>query len=730
MRSFSAACLFALLATASPALSAEGMWLPRQAPEVAKQLKDAGLALDPAALSNLNAAPMNAIASLGGCSASFVSPQGLVATNHHCVYGSIQYNSKPGQDYLTDGFLAKTLAEEAPAAPGSRVFVIEDLRDVTRDMMKGVTPKLSGFDRNAKLEDNRKALIAACEKQPNRRCDVRPYFGGSTYFLQQQLELQDVRLVYAPAGAIGNYGGEVDNWQWPRHTGDFGFYRAYVAPDGSSAPYSAENVPYKPKAWLKIAQDGVKDGDFVMVAGFPGTTERHRTAGETKAYYERIYPRQQKLLAGYSDQIMALTAGNEDATIKYASILRGTDNYKKKIAGQLAGAEAISLQQKKAAQERAFRAWATAEPKRAARLTPVVAELDKVTAEAADATLRDLTASTIDRAQLLSAARELYRWAKEREKPDVQREPGYQNRDRRLLAERLTRIERRFVTTVDRGLFEAALVEYRTLPADDRNAAFERTLGEIGLDRLYAGTKLGDTQTRLAWMDRPAAEFERSTDPFIRLAVAMYPEEIAGEHVAKDRAGRLQAARSAYMAAYRDYAEAQGQALYPDANGSLRFTWGKVTGRARDGMRYEPFTTAAGIVEKDTGREPFNAPRKQLDLIAAKNFAPYASPELGTLPVNFLSTVDITNGNSGSATLNSRGEFVGLAFDGTIEGIISDWWFDDNLTRTIHVDSRYMRWVMDKIDGADRLLTEMGIGAGTTSGGAEAVDAQLGREGR
>jgi hypothetical protein len=699
----------AWLASAAPAVAGEGMWLPRQAPEVAGALKDAGLALDPVALSNLQAAPMNAIASLGGCSASFVSPQGLVVTNHHCVYGSIQYNSKPGQDYLADGFLAKAQADEVRAAPGTRIFVIEDLRDVTREMTAGVTAKLSGFDRDAKLEANRKALIAACEKQPNRRCDVRPYFGGSTYMLQQQLELQDVRLVYAPARGIGNYGGEVDNWQWPRHTGDFGYYRAYVAPDGSSAPYSPNNVPYRPKAWLKLAEDGLKAGDFVLVAGFPGNTNRHRTAAETQAFFGKIYPRQQKLTADYADQIMALTAGNADAAIRYASILRGLENTKKNLGGQLAGAEAIDLQSKKAAQEAAFRGWIAGDPKRAAQLGPVVAELDKVAAEAADATLTNLSAATINRAQLLTAARELYRWAKEREKPDAQREPGYQDRDRRLFSERMTQIERRFVPAVDRGLFEAALVQYRTLPQADRNAGFERVLGEVGLDKAYAETTLGDTATRLGWLDKPAAAFEASADPFIRMAVAMYPEAMALERRTKDRAGRMQAARSAYMAAYRAYAASKGEAIYPDANGSLRFTFGKVMGRARDGMRYDPFTTAAGIVEKNTGREPFDAPKTQLDRIAAGDFGGYTAPALGTLPVNFLSTVDTTGGNSGSATLNARGELVGLLFDGTIEGIISDWWFDDGLTRSIHVDSRYMLWVMDKVDNAQRLLDEMGV---------------------
>lgn len=228
---------FATLAflLAAPAAADEGMWLPRQTPGLAAMLKSKGMQIDPATLADLQKAPMNAIASLGGCSAAFLSPQGLVATNHHCVYGSIQYNSKPGQDYLTDGFLAPTLAGEVPAAPGTRIFVIEDLREVTSDMNRAVTSKLSGVQRFEQMEANRKALIAACEKQPSRRCDVRAYYGGATYFLQQQLEIKDVRLVYAPAGGIGNFGGETDNWMWPRHTGDFGFYRAYVAPNGTSA---------------------------------------------------------------------------------------------------------------------------------------------------------------------------------------------------------------------------------------------------------------------------------------------------------------------------------------------------------------------------------------------------------------------------------------------------------------------------------------------------------------
>lgn len=701
-----AAALTGLLASTA-AQAEEGMWLPRQTPSLAAELKAKGMQIDPATLADLQKAPMNAIASLGGCSAAFLSPQGLVATNHHCVYGSIQYNSKPGQDYLTDGFLAADFAGELPAAPGTRIYVIEDLRDVTRDMNKGVTTRLTGAARHEKMEANRKALVTACEKQPNRRCDVRAYFGGATYYLQQQLEIKDVRLVYAPAGGIGNFGGETDNWMWPRHTGDFGFYRAYVAPDGTSAPYAATNVPYKPKSWLKVATEGVKENDFVMVAGFPGTTSRLATAAEAKFNFDTMTPVQQQLLNDYSAAIEKATAGDPDATIKYASIIKGADNYKKKYLGEMAGADRIGLAARKDAAEAEYRAWIAADPKRNALYNP--AALDALVAEANQSALDSARMGTLSRAQLLGAARNLYRWSKERQKPDAQRDSGYQDRDLLPTQQRLTAIERRYVPKVDHALFEQALTEYRKAPADKRDAALEAKIAELGMDRIYSDTKLGDTATRLAWLDKSPAEFEASTDPFIQLAVASYPQDIAREAQAKDRAGKLQAARSAYMRGMLAFAESQGRTLYPDANGSLRFTYGKVTGKTVDGQSWTAFTTAEGLVVKQTGRGEFKAPQKAIDLIKAKDYGRWAAPTLGTLPVDFMSTVDITNGNSGSSTLNAKGEFVGLAFDGTLDGVISDWKFEPTINRTIHVDSRFMLWTMDKVDGAQRLLREMGV---------------------
>ncbi|MCB2072517.1 MAG: S46 family peptidase [Novosphingobium sp.] len=700
----------ALLLYAMPAAAEEGMWMPGQSDEIGAAMREDGLELDPAGLSRLDAAPLNAIVSLGGCSASFVSPVGLVVTNHHCVVGSLQYNSEAKRDYLTDGFLAEGRGDELPAAPGTRVYVIEDLRDVTAAMLKGVTSKLGGLDRYERLDANRKALITRCEKQPNRRCDVRPYYGGASYFLQQQLEVLDVRLVYAPALGIGSFGGDTDNWMWPRHTGDFGFYRAYVAPDGSSRTYAKDNVPYRPKSWLRIAGKGVKEGDFVMVAGFPGTTRRLRTAAEVRFNFAQYEPLWQRLLTDYAAQLKRATAGDREAQIRYASILQGAENYEKKLAGDLAGADAIGLDARKQAEEEAYRDWVGADPARQERYSAAIDALDAVAAEYNAASLKGLRQSLLNRAQLLGSARLLYRWAKEQDKPDARRESGYQKRDRKLIADRLAQVERRFLSHVDRELFEAALDEYRQLPAEDRDAAFEALLAAIGLDRLYADTKLGDTATRLRWLDEPAAAFEASDDPFIKLAVALYPGDIAAELEEKERAGRTHAARSTYMKGLHAYRKSKGEPVYPDANGSLRLTWGKVAGRSRDGEIWTPFTTAEGLLAKHTGKGEFDAPDEAVAAIRAKDYGPHASPDLGTLPVDFLSTVDITNGNSGSATLNARGELVGLAFDGTLDGVISDWAFVPERNRTIHVDSRFMLWTMDKVDGAQRLLREMGVG--------------------
>ncbi len=495
--------LLAAVALASPTLAAEGMWLPSQAPKLAAQLKAEGLELPAAALADLNRAPMSAIASLGGCSASFVSPRGLVATNHHCIYGSIQVNSRPGRDLIKNGFLARTLAEELPATPSARVFVIDALDDVTAAMTAGVG-QLTGAARDAKLAANRKAIIAACEAKAGNRCDVRSYFGGAQYWRQTMLEIRDVRLVYAPAEGVGNFGGETDNWQWPRHTGDFGFYRAYVGPDGKPAAPSPNNVPYRPKAWLKMATGDLKAGDFVMIAGFPGVTERYRTLAETERWYGDIYPTQQRLLSEYSD-LIGREAKTDGERILYANLRKGADNYKKKILGQMDAARKADLVGRKRDEGAALGQWAALPANRATHAL-AISNYDSLIDQNLAAERGAIVSATLNRAQLLRAARLLYRWANERELADAAREPGYQDRDRQTLVDQLNLIGRQYDPRIDQAVLAQALGEYRKLPADSRNAGLDAALPQ-DLGTLYAGTKLGDAAERLAWLDRPASAF-------------------------------------------------------------------------------------------------------------------------------------------------------------------------------------------------------------------------------
>lgn len=697
---------------AGMAFAAEGMWLPAQAPEIATELAEAGLRIPARALADMHAAPMNAVVSLGGCSAAFVSPEGLVATNHHCTYGSIQYHSTPEKDYLTAGFLAGTPGEELPAAPGSRVLVMEELRDVSMPMQEGLSSRQSGAQRSATLERNRKALIAACEEQQGRRCDVRPYFGGSVWYLQQMLEIQDVRLVYAPPGSVGAFGGDSDNWQWPRHTGDFSLYRAYVAADGTPAPFSATNIPYRPRGHLKVATDDLQQGDFVLIAGYPGTTERYRTAAETNVWFGDIYPTWQRLLAEYS-ALIEKEAQTEGERIAYASLLRRADNYEKKIQGQIDAARTAGLLHIKADEDAGRLRWASAQPQ-ARAYRRAISDYEALLGQELRMTRAGLIAQSLDRVQMLRAARDLYRWAVERELPDAERTIGWQDRDRQALIDRLTAIDRQYVPRIDQAILMHALDEVRKLPEAERNLPLEQKIAGIGPDGLYAGTKLGNTADRLAWIDRPAREFRLSDDPFIQVAVAAFEREKAGDTRHREHEGRLSAARVAWMDVVRAHAAAEGRKIYPDANGSLRFTYGHVEGRKiSDGVEWTPFTTTRGLLEKETGKPPFNNPPELLDLVRGGDWGRFASPALGTLPVNFLSSTDITNGNSGSAVLNARGEFVGLAFDGTLEGMLADWHYDPEVARSIAVDARYMLWVMTRLDGADALVREMGVSVAT-----------------
>ena len=709
--------------TSFAAQADEGMWMPQQLPQVAQQLKAAGLELDPNTLTQLTEFPMGAVVSLGGCSASFVSPQGLVITNHHCVYNSVAVNSTPERDLLANGFLAKTFAEEVPAAPGSRVFVTEEVTNVTDQIIDKKVAKLTGKARIDAIEKNQKEMVAACEKTPGYRCTVPSYYGGLEFYRLKQLEIRDVRLVHAPPAGVGKFGGDTDNWMWPRHTGDYGFYRAYVSKDGKAAEFSKDNVPYKPKHVLKIADPSAsaKEGDFVMVLGYPGRTNRHRLPSEVESTFTWNYPAFVQASGDTLAIIERETKNDPAAKLKYAGQVAGVNNYYKNRKGMLTSYANSDFLQRKTAEHNALKAWVNANPARKAQYAADIEQAEQLIAER-DAGAKKSFYLGYAQPKFLSSARSLYRLANERAKPDAERKTGFQERDLQRWNAIVAGQDRTYDEKVDKALVLHFLSKYNAQPANEHDAAFDAALGikpgmseaelKGALDRIYAGSKLANTAERTAWLNKSPADFQASNDSFIKAAVAMYDASMRDEAKEEELAGKIQQAYGNYMRAKIAYMNSKGQAVYPDANGTLRVTFGKVTGRdvGADGTgSWTAFTTPKGIVAKHTGEGEFNAPAAQLAAIQAKDFGKYVDPKLKTVPVNYLATLDITGGNSGSAALNAKGELIGLAFDGTLDSIISDWDFNKAMTRSIQVDSRYMLWNMKHVDKADNLLKEMGV---------------------
>jgi hypothetical protein len=704
----------------SSAHAVEGMWQPAQLPGIAAILQQHGLKLDPKSLTDLTAYPMGAIVSLGGCTASFVSPKGLVVSNHHCVYGALQLNSTAQNNLIEKGFLAKTRADELSAGPSARVYVTEEIRDVTPQITGKLDDTMSGADRYKAIEMAIKEQVKGCESD-GYRCDVYSFHGGYSYQLIKQLEIKDVRLVYAPPNSIGKFGGDVDNWMWPRHTGDFGYLRAYVSKEGKSAPFSTDNVPYEPRHVLKVNPNGVENGDYVMVAGYPGRTNRYRLAEEVQSAIDWTYPTQIRI---YEDMLNIInTAGEADpaVAVKYASTVAGLNNYLKNFGGQLEGLHRADAVEVKRAQEARLEAWLKQQGDAAhvALATDIGKLRQQIAANRADRD-RDLAISMVRRASLFSTAVRLTHLAGERPKADLERDAGYQERDWVRIEGGLKQMDRRFDPGVDQQFMVYGLKRYVALPQAQRLPELDAWLAGAKTEAqlsarvaaLYAGSRLDEVDQRLKWFNADSQAINASDDSLLELARAVQPrlKQLSDESDARD--GEMSKLRPRYMQAMIAWKDSQRLPVYPDANSSLRVTFGNVQGVApRDGVSYAPFTTAQGIVEKNTGRWPFNAPEAELAAIKAKAFGGYASPKLGTLPVNFLADLDITGGNSGSPAMDANGQLVGLAFDGNWESVSGDWLFNPELNRSIQVDVRYMLWVMHHLDHADNLLEEMGIPA-------------------
>lgn len=703
----------------TPQNSGEGMWPWSQLGELNEEdLRERGLEIG---LKDLwtpgKGGLFGAAVGLRGCSASFVSPDGLMITNHHCAFRAIQRNSTEENNILEDGFLARTREEELDGQ-GLRAYVFRKQSDVTDRVLGDLPEGLSDLERMKHIEAREKQIVKECEQQPNTRCRVSRNNDGLGFILLENLELGDVRLVAAPPRSIGEFGGEVDNWQWPRHTMDFALVRAYVDPDGKPAQFSKDNVPYKPDAHFEVGSDGVSPGDLVMVVGTPYRTARYRTLASVKEDLEWYYPLREDLFSKWLDVLERNCARVPESCLPTSSMVKSLNNALTNARGMTKGLKRADILSKKRSQESEWRDWVLSDEGRKARWGKTLDELSHYIEQGRDGRDRDfLIRYLLWGVKMVGFSRTITKWAAEQRIEDDDREPGFQQRDRENIEADLRQAQGSLDISADRKVLEMFLARFAKLPEDQRIAAFDEALkGKYDpesisayVEGLYSGTGLGDMDRRLEAFGKSAEELEAMArdDRMIALGLALAKELDEYDERIKAKEGALSRLRPPYI---ESLVEMRGKHFYPDANASPRVSFATVAGyRPRDGEIHTPRTTLNGLLAKVTAEKPFDAPPFFCESARAQepSSRPYADETLGDVPVCFLSNADTTGGNSGSPALDGKGRLVGLNFDRVYENISGDYGYNPALSRNIMVEIRSVLWYLSQVAKADNILEEL-----------------------
>lgn len=661
-----------------------------------------------------------AVCQVGGGTGSFVSPGGLILTNHHVAYGAVQRISVPGKDFIHDGFLSMNRGEEIPAK-GYEARITLDYIDITERIMKATAKAKTPVEITKAVEAASKKIVAEYEKkEPDIECSVHAMYGGLKYYLFKMFVLKDLRIVYVPPLSIGEFGGEIDNWMWPRHTGDFSYLRAYVSKDGKPAEFSQENVPFKPRTWLRMPTENLKDGDFVFIMGYPGFTERYQPPQYIEYLQNLTYPWVVKTYSKFVEIMDGFSARNPEARMRLASLTKGFNNAIKNYRGNLEGFKKIDLLDIKKKFENDIAAFAKTDPKNNASFNDIVSSYDKIYKLKTKYAPREFALQKLMRSsRLLDAARKVYKFSLEKVKPDLDRDEGYQERDIPRIKRTLSLTALQLYVPADIEMFIEGLKEAAALPEDIKiDAVSELFKGKTGdeldkaireyAEKSYASSKLGQTDYLEGLFGKSTAELTATSDSFIKLTAGLEKSFKWQQDFNRDINGQLRKVDPRYIEMIMASGRGGG---YPDANSTIRLSYGNIIGyKPRDAVYYTPFTTLAGVIEKDTGSEPFQVPEKLKELYKANDLGRYAFAETNNdVPVAFLSNTDSTGGNSGSPVLNAKGEMVGILFDGNYEALTSDFLFQPALTRSISVDIRYVLFVTDKFAGAKHILEELGI---------------------
>lgn len=696
----------------------EGMYAPDQIAKL--PLKKRGLKIKPSDIYNPNGIDVSdAVISLSvGCTAEFVSPKGLILTNHHCGFDALVAASSAGKDYGKDGFKADSMADEMPAKDYS-LTITNRVEDVTARVTAG-TENLTGDALAAALKTN----IDKVEKEEKAKAAdgmtvrIQPLNNGMFYYLYETAQVLDVRVVYAPPQMIGFYGGDPDNFEWSRHTGDFTFLRAYVGKDGKPAPYSKDNVPYTPKKHLTISLDGLKDNDFVFVIGFPGGTTRYRESQDVD-YAENVnFPFLVKFLSSWGDALRMVGENDEAKRVALQGEVANIDNGRKAFEGAVVALKRSGFAARRKAEEARFATWVSQNPARQAKYGSVLADLDKLSKGFYGTAARDRLLRTVPSPayapvyrQFLDAIAAVRAGRKLDDRKRQEIEATMKDREPVLEAEMLKYFLRASAELPANQKFAGAEKQFGGMTGGARRAAEAKFA-----DAIATSNEIGTAEQIISLYDKSLDQIKAMNPTLVEFALAHSDER--GEITKRAAAfnGGVSAARLLYQ---KGLAEMRNTLVYPDANFTMRFSYGNVKGYSpREAVSYSPFTTLKGVIEKDTGVFPFDVPSKLKELQNARDFGRFGVGD--SVPVNFLSTNDIIGGNSGSPIMNGKGEQVGIVFDGNFEGLGNDYFYDDNYGRTISVDIRFVLFVTEKFGGAGWILNEMTLTGGPKSKSAGA----------
>ncbi len=703
----------------------EGMWLPNKIAQLNYgQMQKLGCKLTAEEIYSINNSSLkDAIFQLqsadgsGFCTGEIVSDQGLLFTNHHCGYESITKLSTTEHNYLDNGYWAKSKDEEL-SAPWLRVTRVVRIEDVTKKVLDGITNETSEADRQKKVASAIKAIVADATNGNEYEASVEEMYKGSEYYLFVYEAFGDVRFVGAPPSSIGKFGGDTDNWMWPRHTGDFSVFRVYMSPDGKpTKTYDKNNVPYKPLHHLPISIKGVKEGDFTMIMGFPGSTERFLCSYGMKYKGFHYNPTAVNALGVKLGAMKEDMDADENIRLALADTYASLANGYKLWGGETQTLKTTDAIQLKEQEEAEFQKWVDANKKE--EYKNVLSEL-KTAYEAygpatEDMLMVSLLLQSSDRVMTSLQFLQLMGFMED-EKNNKDQITAFCEE----YAKGVDDLFANYFVSTDRKSFERMLKHYvKTLPAERRISAFENYIFknfkakteeesiEKFVDAVYSKSIFTDKERMNAFLAKPSKKVLEN-DPMLKFSANVYGGIMPLQMAFMVPMNKIETLERVYIQGLREFKKDMN--FYPDANSTLRLTYGTVQSyKPRDGVKYKYLTYIDGIIEKEDPTNPeFTVPKELKELYAKKQYGQYAD-ETGNLPVCFLSDNDITGGNSGSPIINGNGELIGLAFDGNWEWLCSNLIFSPELQRTINVDARYVLWVIDELYGAKNIIEELDI---------------------